>query len=56
MYVVTQTHVNAKPLRGHDTLMLMKVDLIHKPGRDNVELDALSKRDEFQAMNTIQIL
>ena len=48
--------MNAKQLRWHNTLALMKVDLIHKPGRDNVVPNALSRREEFHAMSTTQAL
>ena len=34
----------------------MNVDLIHKPGHDNVMPDVLSRREEFHIMNTIQAL
>ena len=34
----------------------MNVDLIHKSGRDNVVLDALSKREELHAISTTQAL
>ena len=50
-YVKTQAKVNAKQLRWYDTLALMNVELIHKRGRDNVVPDALSRQEEFQAMN-----
>ena len=33
----------------------MNVELIHKPGRDNV-VSALSRREEFQGMNTSKSL
>jgi len=35
-------------LRWHDTLALLDVELIHTPGQDNVVLDALSRKEEFQ--------
>ena len=55
-YFETQAQVSAKQLRWHDTLALMNVDLIHKPGRDNVVPNALSRREEFHTMSTIQAL
>ena len=55
-YFETQAQVSAKQLRWHDTLALMNVDLIHKPGRDNVVPDALSRREEFHTMSTTQAL
>ena len=48
--------MSAKQLRWHDTLALMNVDFIHKPGRDNVVPDALSRQEEFQDMSTTQVL
>lgn len=35
-------------LRWHDTLALLDVELIQKPGWDNVVPDALSRKEEFQ--------
>ncbi len=35
-------------LRWHDTLALLDVELIHKPRWDNVVLDALSRKENFQ--------
>ena len=55
-YFETQTQMIAKPFRWHDSLALMKVDLIHKSDCDNVVLDALSWWEEFQEMSTIQTL
>ena len=55
-YFETQAQMSAKQLRWHDTLALMNVDLIHKPGRDNVVPDALSRKEEFHAMSTTQVL
>jgi hypothetical protein len=48
--------VSTKPLRWHDTLVLMKVDLIHIVGHNNMVQDVLSEREKFQAMSTIIIL
>jgi hypothetical protein len=47
-YFETQAEVNAKPLRWHDTLVVLQVDLIHKPGLDNMVLDVLNERKEIQ--------
>lgn len=38
-YFQTHTQVNANPLRWHDTLIFMKVNLIHKPGCGKVMPD-----------------
>jgi hypothetical protein len=53
-----RTHVqgSAEPLRWLNTLALMKVDLIHKVGHDNMVWNKLWGRKKFQAMSTIQIL
>ena len=55
-YFKTQVQVSTKSLWWHDSLALMKLDLIHLPDRGNVVLDALSKCKEFQKMITIQTL
>ena len=36
-----------KELRGYDTIILIDVELIHKPGRDNFVPDALSCREKL---------
>ena len=55
-YFETQAQVSAKKLTWHNTLVLMNVDLIQKSDCDKVVPDALSRREEFQAMSTIQAL
>ena len=55
-YFEIKAQLSAKSLQWHDILALMKVDLIHKPDRDNVVPYALRKQEEFQAMRTIQTL
>ena len=52
-YFGTYAQVSAKPLRWHNILALMKVDLIHKADHDNMVWNVLRKREEFQAMYTI---
>jgi hypothetical protein len=37
----------AKELRCYDTIVSMDVELIHKPERDNIVADALSRREEL---------
>jgi hypothetical protein len=39
----THAQINAKPLRLHNTLALMKVDFIHKAGHDNMVWNNLSE-------------
>ena len=51
-YFETQMQVSTK----HNTLVLMNVDLMHKPSCDNMVLDALSRQEEFHGMNMIQAL
>jgi hypothetical protein len=51
-YFESQAKVTAKQLRWYDTLALMNVDLIHKPGKENVVPDALSRKDEFKPSST----
>jgi hypothetical protein len=55
-YFGTHVQVSTKPLRWHDTLVLMKVDLIHIVGHNNMVQDVLSEREKFQTMSTIIIL
>jgi hypothetical protein len=55
-YFGTHAQMSAKPFRWHDTLALMKVDLIHKAAHDNMMQDELSEWKDFQAMSTIVIL
>jgi hypothetical protein len=50
-YFETQPRTSTKQLRWHDTLALLHVELIHKPGRDNIIPNALSKKEEFQMEN-----
>jgi hypothetical protein len=54
-YFETQAKVTPKQLRWYDTLVLMNVELIHKPGRENVVPDALSRREEYRP-STTQVL
>jgi hypothetical protein len=37
-----------KQLKWHKTLAILDVELIHKLGKDNVVLNALTKKEEFQ--------
>jgi hypothetical protein len=52
-YFETQPRTSTKQLRWHDTLTLLDVELIHKPGRDNIIPNALSKKEEFQMENLL---
>jgi hypothetical protein len=55
-YFGTHAQVSAKLWQWHNILVLMKVDVIHNVGHNNMVRDMLSEREEFQAMSTIQIL
>lgn len=43
-YLDSKAHATPKELRWYDTIILMDVELIHKPGRDNLVPNALSRR------------
>jgi hypothetical protein len=47
-YFETQPRATAKQLRWHDTLALMDIELIHKLGKDNVVLNVLNHKEEYQ--------
>ncbi len=42
-----------KQLKKHDTLVLLDVELIHKPRQDNIIHDALSRKEEFEVENPL---
>ena len=46
-YLDSKAQAIPKELRWYDTIISMDVKLIHKPGRDNLVPDALSRREEF---------
>ncbi len=43
-----QPRASTKQLRWHDTIILLNVELKHKLIWDNVVLDVLSQKEEFQ--------
>jgi hypothetical protein len=47
-YFEIQPKTSLKQLKEHDTLVLLDVELIHKPRRDNIIPYALSKKEEFE--------
>ena len=51
-YFETQPKITPKQWRWADVLACFNVDLIYKPGRDNVVPNALSKRQELQIIFT----
>ena len=46
-YLDSKAQATPKELRWYDTIISMDVKLIHKPRRDNLVPDALSRREEF---------
>jgi hypothetical protein len=51
-YFETQQKTLTKQLKTwHNTLALLDVELIHKPGWDNVVPNALIRKEEFQVEN-----
>ena len=51
-YFETQPKITPKQWRWADVLACFNVDLIHKPERDNVVPDALSRRQELRIIFT----
>ncbi len=47
-YFETQPRATMKQMWWHDTLALMDIELICKLGNDNVVLDVLNYREEYQ--------
>jgi len=47
-YFETQARAMAKHLQWHDTLAFMDIKLIHKSRKNNVVLDVLSHKEEYQ--------
>jgi len=47
-YFKTQPKASTKQLTWHNTMALLNVELIHKPGQNNVVLDALNTKEKFQ--------
>ena len=54
-YFKTQPKITPKQWRWGDVLACFNVDLIHKPGRDNVVPDALSRRQELRIIFTGEV-
>jgi hypothetical protein len=52
-YFETQPKALMKQLKKHDTLVLLDVELIHKPRQDNIIHDALSRKEEFEVENPL---
>ncbi len=49
-YFVTQPKLQSKQMRWQDTLVLFNVDIWHKPGKENVVPDALSRKHQLKVV------
>ncbi len=47
-YFATQLKLSSKQVRWQDTLALFNVDIRHKPGKENMVPDALSRKHQFK--------
>jgi hypothetical protein len=49
-YFATQSKLSSKQVRWQDTLALFNVDIRHKPGKENVVPDALSRKHQLKVV------
>jgi len=49
-YFATQPKLSSKQVRWQDTLALFNVDIQHKPGKDNVVPDAISRKHQLRVV------
>jgi hypothetical protein len=49
-YFATQPKLSSKQVKWQDTLALFNVDIWHKPGKDNVVPDALSRKHQLRVV------
>jgi hypothetical protein len=49
-YFATQPKLSSKQVRWQDTLALFNVDIRHKPGKENVVLNALSQKHQLKVV------
>ncbi len=49
-YFSTQPKLSSKQVRWQDTLALFNVDIRHKPGKENVVFDALSRKHQLKVV------
>jgi hypothetical protein len=49
-YFATQPKLSSKQMRWQDTLALFNVDIRHKPEKENVVFDALSRKHQLKVM------
>ncbi len=54
-YFVTQLKLSSKQVRWQDTLALFNVDIRHKPGKENIMPDALSRKHQFRVVYVREI-
>jgi hypothetical protein len=45
--------MNSKPMQWHNTMAIMKINLIHKPGYENMMSAMLNRWEDFQALSNI---
>jgi uncharacterized DUF497 family protein len=49
-YFATQPKLSSKQVRWRDTLALFNVDIRHKPEKENIVFDALSRKHQLKVM------
>jgi hypothetical protein len=49
-YFATQPKLSSKQIRWQDTLALFNVNIRHKPGKENVVPDALSRKHQLKVV------
>jgi len=49
-YFTTQPKLSSKHVRWQDTLALFNVDIRHKPGKENIMPDALSRKHQLKVV------
>ncbi len=49
-YFATQPKLSSKQVRWQDTLALFNVDIRHKPGKENIVLDVLSRKHQLRVV------
>lgn len=54
-YLDTKVLATPKELRWYDTIITMDVELIHKPGRDNLVPDTLNQREELITFHLLML-
>jgi len=54
-YFEFKTQAIPKELRLYDVIAFMNVNLIHKPGRENLVLDTLSRREDLMTILTMTL-